>query len=87
MKVTKQGHDDWDDLKGKEIQFDFYIPWDDQPWPVSIVFSHTETYFEDPRYPRYYVMCDSGSGYSFWETEEVEVRVQDGKTPSVSGEG
>ena len=56
--VNKKGHADWADLKGKNIRFLFYADWDDEPWRIQMVFDRTEPYFEDPRYPRYYVWGD-----------------------------
>lgn len=74
MKVIKKGHADWEDLKGKDISVLFYPGWED-PYFIDLTFSHTLPYHEDPRYPRYYVMDESGGGYSFWESDEVEVEV------------
>lgn len=73
--LIKKGHESWADLKGKEVVFGFWAPWGDDPWTIRMVFDHTETYFDDPRYPRYYVMEEDGGGYSFWEDEEVEVTI------------
>lgn len=73
--LIKKGHADWEDLKGKEVVFEFWAPWEDDPWTIRMVFDRTETYFDDPRYPRYHVMEEDGGGYSFWEDEEVEVTV------------
>lgn len=71
--VTKKGHADWADLKGKTISFEWSDGWDDY-WP-RMVFDHTQSYAEDPRYPRYYIMDEDGGGYSVWEDEPVEVMV------------
>lgn len=73
MKVIKQGHADWDDLRGKTITFKWSDGWDDY-YPV-MEFSHTQVYADDPRYPRYYVLDKNSGGYSFWETDEVEVTI------------
>ena len=76
-RVTKRGHNDWADLRGKTIQFEFHTPWEDDSDRVTLDFSHTQYYYEDPRYPRYYVMDEEGGGYSFWEDDEVEVEILD----------
>ena len=72
-KITKKGHADWAGLKGKTITF----PWTDgwEGTDLVVVFSHTSVYADDPRYPRYYIMDESGGGYSVWEDEEVEVTI------------
>ena len=75
-RVKKQGHADWADLKGKTISF----PWTDgyEDWgDVELDFDHTQPYYEDPRYPRYYVVDENGGGYSLWEDETVEVTVHE----------
>lgn len=74
-KVIKKGHADWADLIGKNIQFEFWAPWEDSPWTIQMKFNRTDTYHEDPRYPRYYILDEDGGGYSFWEDEEVEVTI------------
>ena len=76
-KVTKQGHNDWADLRGKTVQFEFQAPWEDDSDWVILEFSHTQYYHEDPRYPRYYVLDKDGGGYSFWDDDEVEVEILD----------
>lgn len=75
-KVTKKGFEDWDDLVGKEISFDWQDGWEDYPWEERGVLQGTQPYSEDPRYPRYYVLMHDG-GVSFWETDSVEVTVHD----------
>jgi hypothetical protein len=74
MKVTKRGHDDWEDLLGKEISFNWFDGWDDLPYYIQGIFEGTQPYAEDPRYPRYYILVDGG-GTSVWETEKVTVSV------------
>ena len=71
--IIKKGHADWADLKGKTITFPWTDGWEDYN-PV-LVFSRTQVYAEDPRYPRYYIMDEDYGGYSVWEDEEVEVTV------------
>lgn len=75
MKVIKKGHADWADLKGKTIQFEFWAEWEEEPWTITMVFDHVRTYYDDPRYPRYYVLRENGGGYGFWESDEVEVTI------------
>lgn len=75
--VTKQGHADWADLKGKTVRFVYNFGWGDEYAVTLEPFSHTLPYHEDPRYARYYVMDEDGGGFSFWEDEEVEVEILD----------
>lgn len=75
--VTKQGNASWADLKGKWVEFWLPEPWEDDLWDYRGIFSHTEVYWEDPRYPRYFIMFEDGSGRSVWESESVEVHVYD----------
>ena len=74
--VIKRGHDDWDDLVGKEIEFEWSVGGDDYYTP-RFVFHATRVYAEDPRYPRYYILDEDLGGYSVWEDEEVKVTVHD----------
>ena len=76
-RVIKKGYADWDDLKGKEICVSRYDGWDDFGYDVRMIFSQTQVYAEDPRYPRYYILDEDLGGVSFWEDEEVEVTVLD----------
>ncbi len=71
--VAKQGHDDWTDLIGKEISFEWSDGWEE--YSPRYVCAGTQTYAEDPHYPRYYVLDENGGGYSFWEREIVQVTV------------
>lgn len=73
--VTKQGALSWEDLIGKEVSFEWSDGWDD--FDPRYVVGAIESYAEDPRYPRYYVLEEGGGGYSFWEFETVEVKVYD----------
>ena len=75
--VTKRGHADWADLTGKRIEFKWYDGYEDYPYHYDMTFSHTQSYAEDPRYPRYYVLDEDGGGVSFWEDQAVEVTVHD----------
>lgn len=43
-RVTKRGHNDWADLRGKTIQFEFHAPWEDDSDRVTLQFSHTQYY-------------------------------------------
>jgi len=70
--VVKHGHADWSDLIGKEISFDWSDGWED--WRIHGIFEGTQTYAEDPRYPRYYILTDDG-GTSVWEDEPVKVTI------------
>lgn len=73
--VIKRGHADWDDLIGRDISFGWSDGWED--YTERLVFSHTEAYATDPRYPRYYVLAEDDGGASVWEDEDVEVTVYD----------
>lgn len=75
-EVLKQGHESWSDLKGKQVSFLFNFGWGDEG-RVDLTFSRTQVYYDDPRYPRYYVLDENGGGYSFWENEEVKVEILD----------
>lgn len=74
--VIKIGCNDWTDLKGERIRFEFTVPWGNVE-DKELEFSHTQAYYEDPRYPRYHVVGVDGEGYSFWEDDEVEVEILD----------
>lgn len=72
-KAIKKGHADWADLIGKTITFEWSDGWDD--YNPIMKFSRTQVYAEDERYPRYYVLDENSGGYSFWESDVVEVTI------------
>ena len=72
--VTKKGHEDWHDLLGKKISFSWSDGWED--YGIHGTFEGTQPYADDPRYPRYYILINSG-GVSVWEGEEVTVQIEE----------
>lgn len=72
-RLTKQGHNDWDDLIGKTFEFLFYPGWEEPEW-LRITLDQiylTENEFDTPVY---YIMDKDGGGYMQYETTVVEVR-------------
>lgn len=78
MIVKKKGMSDWDDLVGKEIEFEWFDGYDEFPYWFRGVFEGVHrSEGGDIRYPRYYILFEGGGGPSVWEDEEVKVTVHD----------